>query len=108
MQKSNSFGVSHCVNLGFSFVHSKTQFITAILHFTEGFSGGSAVKNTCQCRRCGFDPWIRKIPWKRTWQSIPVFLPGKSYGQRSLADFTVRGALTLRTEETKILKGLVT
>ena len=36
MQKSNSFGVSHCVNLGFSFVHSKTQFITAILHFNRG------------------------------------------------------------------------
>ena len=32
-----------------------------------------------------FDPWIRKIPWYRKWQSIPVFLVGKFHGQRSLA-----------------------
>ena len=44
---------------------------------------------TCQCRRCrkwGFDPWIGKIPWRREWQPIPVFLPGECHGQRSLAD----------------------
>ena len=28
-------------------------------------------------RRCGFDPWVRKIPWRRAWQPTPVFLPGK-------------------------------
>ena len=33
------------------------------------------------CNRCGFDPWVRKIPWWRKWQSTPVFLPEKSYGQ---------------------------
>ena len=27
-------------------------------------------------RRCGFDPWVRKVPWRRTWQPIPVFLRG--------------------------------
>ena len=27
-----------------------------------GFPGGSVVKNPCQCRRCGFDPWVGKIP----------------------------------------------
>ena len=52
------------------------------------FPGASAVKNLlCQClqyRRPGFDPWVRKIPWKREWQPTPVFLPGKSQGQRSL------------------------
>ena len=41
-------------------------------------SGGSAGKeSTCQCRRCkrhGFDPWVRKIPWRRKWQPVPVFL----------------------------------
>ena len=30
-----------------------------------------------------FHPWVRKIPWKRAWQSTPVFLPGESYGQKS-------------------------
>jgi len=33
----------------------------------------------------GFDPWVRKIPWRRAWQPTPVFLPGESHGQRSLA-----------------------
>jgi len=39
------------------------------------------VKNACQCRRhrrCGFDPWVGKIPWRRKWQPTPVFLPGES------------------------------
>ena len=31
-----------------------------------------------------FNPWVRKIPWSRVWQSTPVFLPGESHGQRSL------------------------
>ena len=31
--------------------------------------------------RCGFDPWVRKIPWRRAWQPTPVFLPGESHGQ---------------------------
>ena len=37
-----------------------------------------------QCRRSGFDPWVRKIPWRREQQPTPVFLPGESHGQRSL------------------------
>ena len=56
--------------------------------------GTSGKEPTCQCRRCkrpGFYPWIRKIPWRREWQPIPVFLPGKSHGQRSLVDYTVHG-----------------
>ena len=24
-----------------------------------------------------FDPWIGKIPWRREWLPIPVFLPGE-------------------------------
>ena len=32
-----------------------------------------------------FNPWVRKIPWRRAWQPSPVFLPGESHGQRSLA-----------------------
>ena len=40
----------------------------------------SANESACSCRRLGFDPWVRKIPWRRKWQSTPVFLPGKSHG----------------------------
>ena len=32
--------------------------------------------------RYGFDPWVRKIPWRRKWQPTPGFLPGESHGQR--------------------------
>ena len=36
-------------------------------------------------REPGFDPGVRKIPWRRAWQPTPVFLPGESHGQRNLA-----------------------
>ena len=37
-----------------------------------------------QCRRPGFSPWVRKIPWRRKWQPTPVLLPGEFPGQRNL------------------------
>ena len=43
---------------------------------------------TCQIR---FDPWIGKIPWRRKWQSTPIFLPGESRGQRSLMGYSPWG-----------------
>jgi len=36
-------------------------------------------------KRHRFDPWLRKIPWRRVWQPTPIFLPGESHGRRSLA-----------------------
>ena len=45
------------------------------------------VKNPLQCRKPGFEPWLGKIPWRREWLPTPVFLPGKSQGQRSLAGY---------------------
>ena len=39
-------------------------------------------------RRCGFDPWVGKIPWRREWQPTPVFLPGELHGQRSLVGYS--------------------
>ena len=44
-----------------------------------------------QCGRPGFDPWVGKIPWRREWQTTPVFLPGESHEQRSLAGYSPRG-----------------
>ena len=56
--------------------------------------GGLSVKNlpvwqekAYQCKRHGFDPWVRKIPWRGKWQPTPVFLPEKSHGQRSLVGY---------------------
>ena len=57
--------------------------------------GGLVVKNLPAMqetgRRCGFDPWIRKILWRRKWQPTPVFLPRKSHEQRSLAGYSPWG-----------------
>ena len=65
----------------------------SMLWTPQGITGGSVVKNhpphpSSQCRRRGFHPWGGDIPWRRKWQPIPVFLPGKSHGQRSLAGYS--------------------
>ena len=41
---------------------------------------------THKCRTHAFDTWIGKIPWRRKWPPTPIFLPGESHGQRSLAN----------------------
>ena len=51
----------------------------------------SGKESACQGRRFRrhrFNPWVRKIPWRRKWQPTPVFLPGESHGQRSLAAYS--------------------
>ena len=45
----------------------------------------------CQRRRYRFDPWVRKIPWRRKWQPPLVFLPLKCCGQRSLVNYSPWG-----------------
>jgi len=37
---------------------------------------------------CSFDPWVRKIPWRRKWQPTPGFLLGKFHGHRSLVGYS--------------------
>ena len=64
-----------------------------VVYINMGFPGGASGKEpTCQCRRQErprFDPWVRKIPWSRKWQPIPIFLPGESQGQNSLAGYSL-------------------
>ena len=57
----------------------------------------SSKQSACQCRRHKFDPWVRKIPWRRKWQPMPIFLPGKIHGQRSLAGYSPWGCKVLDT-----------
>ena len=45
----------------------------------------SGKESACQCRGWGFDAWR----WK--WQPTPVFLPGKSPGQRSMVEYSPLG-----------------
>ena len=69
---------------------------TFMFSFLDKFYGASqvvlVVKNpplsAGDIRDAGFDPWVGKIPWRRKWQPTPVFLPGKSHGQRSLAGYS--------------------
>ena len=56
-------------------------------------------KGHLQCRRCGFDPWFGKTPWRRKWQPTPVFLPGQSHGQRSPRGYSPRGRKESDTTE---------
>ena len=48
----------------------------------------SVKESACQYIRWGFDPWVRKISWRRKWQPTLVCLPGKSLGQRSLVCYS--------------------
>ena len=59
--------------------------------FIWSYAWLSGKESTCQCRnhrRPRLDPWVRKIPWRRKWQPAPVFLPGKSYVQRTLEGYS--------------------
>ena len=61
------------------------SFCTLVL-FMSGLPWWLSCKeSTCKWRRCSFDPWVGKIPWRREWQPTPVLLPGRFHGQRSLA-----------------------
>ena len=85
------------------------------LLWETGFPGGASGKEpTCQCRRlkrCGFDPWVKKIPWRRAQKPTPVLLPGESHDQRSLAGYRPQGRKESdRAEETwqaRVLWGLM-
>ena len=71
-----------------------------------GFPGDSVGKgstgNAGDTGRCKFDPWVRKIPWRRAWKPTPVFLPGESHGQRSLVGYSPWGhKVSDRTEATE-------
>ena len=65
----------------------KESDTTERLNWTE-LKWLSCKEPACQCRRHRFDPWIWKTPWRRKWQPTPVFLPGESQGQSSLADYS--------------------
>ena len=66
-----------------------------VIIWVLGFPDGAGGKEPgCQCKRherCGFNPWVGKIPWRRKWQPTPVFLSGEFQGQRSLLGSNARG-----------------
>ena len=62
-------------------IFSKVTFFFTFTFFS-GFPGGSDGKESA-CGRPRFDPWVRKIPWRREWLATPVFLPGEFHGKES-------------------------
>jgi len=59
-----------------SSIVTKCSLVNEKVVSREGFPGSASGKeSTRQCRRCGFSPWVGKIPWRRAWKPTPVFLP---------------------------------
>ena len=56
-------------------------------------------ESACQCRSHRFDSWVGMVPWRRKWQPTPVFLPGKSHGQRSPAGWSMESRELDTTEQ---------
>ena len=57
------------------------KLVSLLFNTLYRFVGASGKKHTCRCRICKrrrFPPWVGKVPWRRAWQSTPVFLPGES------------------------------
>ena len=48
-----------------------------------------ATESTCQCKRCRFNLWVKKMLWRRKWQPTSVLLPGKFHGQGSLVGYSL-------------------
>ena len=78
-------------------------FETSLFHVPLIFPGCSDDKSLClQCLPCGrpgFNPWVRRISWRRKWQPIPVFLPGKSYVWWNLVGYSPWGRKVSDTTE---------
>ena len=76
-------------------INIKFATFATIISFGWGFPSGSDGKESAciagATRDTGQDPWVGKIPWRKAWQPNPVFLPGKSHGQRSLAGYSPWG-----------------
>ena len=64
-----------------------------------GFPGGSDNNESAfNAGDLGSIPLVGKIPWRREWQPIPIFLPGEIHGQRSGRLHTVHGVAKSQTQ----------
>ena len=77
---------SHC---------SYVMMISLRIYKSGNISDGLLLRLSSKESACkagdGFDPWVRKIPWRREWLPSAVFLPGESHGQRSLVGYSLWG-----------------
>ena len=75
--------------------HRWLKYYQFILHATKKEKGFPVAQWERICLQCktGFDPWVRKIPWRKEWLPTPEFLPRESRGQRSLVGYSSRGCM---------------
>ena len=79
-----------CNGVGHGLCHSWSlqqvfEILTLVKGSPRGPSGEKPAYQWKRCERLGFNPWGGKIPWKKAWQPIQLFLAVESQGQRSLA-----------------------
>ena len=96
---SQSSNLYLCHHIFFSDSDPLTSLLCkpSYLHWVHPGSASSK-DPACQYRRhkrCRFHPWVRKLPWQKSWQATPVFLPGESHGQRSLVGYSSKGCKEL-------------
>ena len=84
--REKKFGKSGVPGSILLFIAKSRPTLCDPMDYGPGFPDGSSGKDhTCRKRkRCRFDPWVRKVPWRRSWQPTSVFVPGESHEQRSL------------------------
>ena len=64
--------------------------------FPRGASGKELTSQYRRRKRHGFNPWVRKIPWRRARQPTPVFLPEEFHGQRKPGGLQSMGSKRVR------------
>ena len=72
-------------------------FKVVILNISGFPHGLDGKESACNAGDPGFDPWVRKIPWRREWQPTPLFLPGEYHGQTSVRSQRIRHNWTTKT-----------
>ena len=92
-----SLSVSLCLHTYKSFkpkISAIEKWVVTV--YMGGTSGKESASHCGRQNRHGLNPWVRKIPWRRSWKPTPVFLSGESHGQRSLAGSQSMGSQRVR------------
>ena len=74
---------------GSSLTQGLNPHLLCLLHWQVGSFTTNATSEACNSGDTGSIPGSGRYPWRREWQPTPVFLPGKSHGQRSLVGYSL-------------------
>ena len=94
-KEGGTVSLSRLVLISASFL----QVCVSMYYVPDTILDASSKESAYQCRRHRFDPWVRKLPWRRKRQPTPVFLPAESHGQRSLVGYSPSGRKESDTTE---------